>query len=35
MSMLGRMAMYDRESATFTPRVVRWQDLGSKTDPTA
>jgi predicted dehydrogenase len=35
MSMMGRMAMYDRESRSFTPRVISWKDLGSKTDPTA
>ncbi len=34
MSMMGRMAMYDRESRSFIPRVIGWKDLGSKTDPT-
>ncbi len=29
MAIMGRKAMYDRTSASFTPRVVRWQDLGS------
>jgi predicted dehydrogenase len=32
MSLMGRQAMYDRESRSFTPRVTRWEDLGSKTD---
>jgi predicted dehydrogenase len=33
MAIMGRMAMYDRVSRTFTPRLIRWGDLGSKTDP--
>jgi predicted dehydrogenase len=35
MSMLGRMAMYDRATRRFTPRVVEWKDLGSRTDQRA
>lgn len=31
MSMMGRMAMYNRETRSFTPRVIQWSDLGSKT----
>ena len=31
MSIMGRMAMYNREAASFTPRLIRWEDLGSKT----
>jgi hypothetical protein len=34
MSMLGRMAMYNREKRAFEPRVIEWKDLGSKTDLT-
>jgi hypothetical protein len=32
MSIMGRMAMYDRESRSFTPRVIEWKDLESRTD---
>ena len=32
MSLMGRKAMYDRSSRSFTSRVIRWQDLGSTTD---
>jgi predicted dehydrogenase len=35
MSMMGRMAMYDRSARSFTPRVIGWKDLGSTTDPAA
>ena len=31
MAMMGRMAMYNRDTRSFTPRVVQWEDLGSKT----
>jgi predicted dehydrogenase len=35
MSMMGRKAMYDRDRRSFRPRVIEWEDLGSKTDLTA
>ncbi len=35
MSMMGRTAMYDRETKAFTPRVIEWKDLKSRTNPTA
>jgi len=31
MGMMGRMAMYNRETRSFTPRLINWADLGSKT----
>jgi predicted dehydrogenase len=35
MSLVGRQAMYDRSTSSYDPRVIRWEDLGSTTDPTA
>jgi len=32
MGIMGRMAMYDREKGTFDPRVIRWEDLKSRTN---
>ena len=31
MSIMGRRAMYNRETRSFTPRLIRWEDLGSTT----
>ncbi len=33
MALMGRKAMYDRETRSFTPRVIEWKDLGSTTEP--
>ncbi len=33
MAILGRMAMYDAEKGHFAPEVVRWEDIGSKSEP--
>jgi predicted dehydrogenase len=32
MALMGRRAMYDRDSRSFASRVINWQDLGSTTD---
>jgi predicted dehydrogenase len=29
MALMGRMAMYNRETRSFTPRLIHWEDLGS------
>lgn len=33
MGIMARMAMYDTEKARFATEVVRWEDLGSKSEP--
>ncbi len=32
MALMGRKAMYDRSKRSFTPRVIRWEDLRSRTE---
>lgn len=32
-SLMGRMAMYNRGTNKFEPRIMKWQDLGSTTEP--
>jgi hypothetical protein len=32
MGIMGRTAMYDREKGTFDPRVIKWEDLKSRTN---
>jgi predicted dehydrogenase len=32
MSMMGRMAMYNRDTRSFDPRIIEWEELGSTTE---